>query len=87
MFTELGVAMLSSVLKSKRAIRVNIQIMITFTKLREVILSHKDLQEKLDAMEREYDQQFKIVFETIRKLLKKPSPKPKRQIGFYPHGG
>ncbi len=80
-FTEQGVAMLSSILKSKTAIQVNIQIMITFTKLREIVLTHKDLQRKIDAMERKYDQQFKVVFDAMRKLLE-PPPKPKRVIGF-----
>src|SRR5208283_6061571 len=80
-FTEQGVAMLSSVLNSMRAIQVNIQIMRTFTKLREMILSHKDLQRKIEAMERKYDHQFKIVFDAIKQLLEPPA-KPKRQIGF-----
>ena len=81
-FTEQGVAMLSSVLNSMRAIQVNIQIMRTFTKLREMILSHKDLQRKIEAMERKYDHQFKIVFDAIKQLLEPPA-KPKRQIGFH----
>jgi len=83
-FTEQGVAMLSSVLKSKRAIQVNIQIMITFTKLRELLATHKDIQRKIEDMESKYDQQFKIVFETIRQLLEPPPvpEKPKGRIGF-----
>jgi phage regulator Rha-like protein len=80
-FTEQGVAMLSSVLRSKRAIYVNIQIMRTFTKLREILSTHKDLQRKIEEMEKKYDQQFKIVFDAIKALLQHPEPK-KRPIGF-----
>ena len=80
-FTENGVAMLSSVLNSERAIRVNIQIMRTFTKLREMLASHKDLQKKIDEMEKKYDHQFKIVFDVLRQLLETPEPK-KKKIGF-----
>ena len=65
-FTEQGVAMLSSVLNSKVAIQVNIQIMRTFTRLKEMIMTHKDIQYKIEAMERKYDQQFKVVFDAIR---------------------
>jgi hypothetical protein len=83
-FTEQGVAMLSSVLNSERAIQVNIQIMRTFTQIRKMLVSHKDLREKLEAMEKKYDKQFKIVFEAIHLLLKEDA-KPKRQIGFAPH--
>jgi len=81
-FTEQGVAMLSSVLNSKRAILVNIQIMRAFTKLRQMLLTHKDLKRKIEDMENKYDQQFRIVFEAIRKLLE-PPPTPKKQIGFH----
>ncbi len=80
-FTEQGVAMLSSVLNSKRAIQVNIQIMRTFIKLREMLLTHKELKQKIEAMERKYDYQFKIVFDAIKKLLEPPE-KPKGKIGF-----
>jgi phage regulator Rha-like protein len=80
-FTENGVAMLSSVLNSKRAIQVNIQIMRTFTKLREMIASHKDLARKLAELEKKYDGQFRIVFEAIRQLIEQPE-QPKRKIGF-----
>ncbi len=80
-FTENGVAMLSSVLNSKRAIDVNIQIMRTFTLLREMLLTHKDLQRKIEAMEKKYDQQFKIVFDAIKQLLE-PEKKPRKRIGF-----
>ena len=81
-FTEQGVAMLSSVLNSKRAVMVNIQIMRTFTKIRELLVTHKDLQRKIEDMESKYDEQFKIVFETISQLLEPPPEKPKRRIGF-----
>ena len=81
-FTEQGVAMLSSVLNSKRAIQVNIQIMKTFIKLREYIESHKDLKEKIEDLEKKYDKQFQAVFDAI-KYLTKPEIKPKRKIGFY----
>jgi ORF6N domain len=80
-FTEQGIAMLSSVLNSKRAIQVNIQIMRTFVKLRDLISSHKDLVRKLAELEKKYDNQFKIVFEAIRQLIEQPE-KPKRKIGF-----
>ena len=80
-FIEQGVAMLSSVLNSERAIHVNIQIMRTFTKLREMILTHKELKQKIESMERKYDYQFKIIFDAIKKLLEPPD-KPKGKIGF-----
>ncbi len=80
-FTEQGVAMLSSVLNSDRAIEVNILIMRAFVKLREMIASHKDLARKLDELEKKYDGQFQIVFEAIRQLMA-IEEKPKRKIGF-----
>lgn len=80
-FTEQGVSMLSSVLNSERAIMVNIQIMRTFTKLREMIESHKDLRKKIEDMESKYDQQFQIVFDAIKQLIEEPV-KPKRKVGF-----
>ena len=80
-FTEQGVAMLSSVLNCKRAIQVNIQIMRTFTRLREMLYSHKELQKKIEAMEAKYDEQFRIVFDVIKQLLHEEN-KPKRKIGF-----
>ncbi len=82
-FTEQGVAMLSSVLNSKVAIQVNIQIMRTFTKLKEIIMSYKDLQRKIEDMEKKYDQQFQGVFDAIKQLLTPPE-NPKGKIGFYP---
>ncbi len=83
-FTEQGVAMLSSVLNSERAIKVNIQIMRAFVKLKELLLTHKDLTIKLEALESKYtdhDEKINIIFETIKKLLEPPEP-PKRRIGF-----
>ncbi|MFA5780117.1 MAG: ORF6N domain-containing protein [Elusimicrobiota bacterium] len=80
-FTEQGVAMLSSVLRSKRAIQVNIQIMRTFTKLKSLLATHKDLQRKIEEMEKKYDQQFRVVFDAIRALITPPASKRKK-IGF-----
>ena len=80
-FTEQGVAMLSSVLKSERAIQVNIAIMRSFVKIREMLSAHKDLARKLEEMEKKYDAQFRVVFEAIRQLMKPPE-KAKRKIGF-----
>ena len=80
-FTEQGIAMLSSVLNSKRAIQVNIQIMRAFTRLRQMLSTHKDLKKKIEAMEKKYDQQFQIVFEAIKQLLETDA-KPRKQIGF-----
>jgi len=80
-FTEHGVAMLSSVLNSPRAVQVNIQIMRTFAKLREIILHNKDLARRLDELEKKYDTQFKVVFDAIRQLMTPPEPK-RRPIGF-----
>jgi hypothetical protein len=84
-FTEHGIAMLSSILNSDKAIEVNIQIMRTFGKLRELMLVHKDLRLKIEEMEKKYDQQFKLVFNAIRKLLEPPLPPPKTRlpIGFH----
>ena len=80
-FTEQGVAMLSSVLRSQRAIRVNIEIMRAFIRLRQMLASHAELARKLDALEKKYDAQFKVVFEAIRQLMAPPEPK-RRAIGF-----
>ena len=84
-FTEQGIAMLSSVLRSKRAIHVNIQIMRTFSQLRMMIVSHEDLKSKIEAMERTYDKQFRIVFEAITQLLE-VGEKPKKKIGYIKEG-
>lgn len=80
-FTELGVAMLSSVLRSRRAVLVNIEIMRTFSRFREVLSAHKDLARQLKALESKYDGQLKIVFDAIRKLMAEPQDK-RRPIGF-----
>ncbi|OGW56323.1 MAG: DNA-binding protein [Nitrospirae bacterium RBG_16_43_8] len=80
-FTEQGVAMLSSVLNSERAVQVNIAIMRAFVKLRKLMATHKDLARKLVEMEKKYDSQFKVVFDAIRQLMTPPEPK-KRKIGF-----
>jgi phage regulator Rha-like protein len=80
-FTEQGVAMLSSVLRSKRAIQVNVEIMRAFVRLRRILASHADLARKLDGLEKKYDTQFKVVFDAIRELMKPPETK-KRPIGF-----
>jgi hypothetical protein len=82
-FTEHGVAMLSSVLRSQRAIQVNIEIMRAFVRLRQMLASHGDLARKLDALERKYDAQFKVVFDAIRRLMA-PTLKPSSRIGFRP---
>lgn len=81
-FTEQGVAMLSSVLNSPRAIAVNIEIMRTFIRLRRMLASHADLARKLEALEKKYDAQFKVVFDAIRQLMAPPEPK-RRRIGFH----
>jgi hypothetical protein len=84
-FTELGVAMLSSVLSSDRAIVVNIAIMRAFVKLREVMATHKDLAQKVEALERKYkdhDEEIQVIFKAIKKLLEPPPQSPKRRIGF-----
>lgn len=80
-FTEQGVAMLSSVLNSERAVQVNIEIVRAFVRLRQIIASNSELARKLDAMEKKYDAQFKIVFDAIRQLMAPPESKP-RKIGF-----
>jgi hypothetical protein len=80
-FTEQGVAMLSGVLRSERAVLVNIEIMRAFVRLRAMIAANAELGRKLDALERRYDTQFKLVFEAIRELMAPPAPK-RRSIGF-----
>lgn len=82
-FTEQGIAMLSSVLNSERAIEVNITIMRAFVKMRRLLATQKGLLRKIGEMEKEYDYQFKVVFEAIRALIKEEE-KPKRRIGFHP---
>jgi phage regulator Rha-like protein len=80
-FTEQGVAMLSSVLNSKRAIQVNIQIMRAFNKLRQMLATHEDLKRKIEEMEEKYDEQLMIVFEAIKQLLESDK-KPRNKVGF-----
>jgi hypothetical protein len=81
-FTEQGVAMLSSVLNSERAILVNVQIMRAFVKLRRVGLTYAGLRHKIEDMEKKYDGQFGVVFKAIKKLMEPPE-RPKRAIGFH----
>lgn len=81
-FTEQGVAMLSSVLRSSRAVQVNIAIMRTFVRLRELLATHEELRQKIEAMEKKYDSRFQAVFATIKQMLETPVP-AKRQIGFH----
>jgi len=80
-FTEEGVAMLSSVLNSPRAVKVNIEIMRAFVRLRKILTSHVELARKLEALEKKYDSQFKVVFEAIRQLMASPE-KQRKKIGF-----
>ena len=80
-FTEQGIAMLSTVLNSERAIQVNIEIMRAFVRLREMIATHKELARKLEALEKRYDAQFKVVFDASRALMAPPAPN-RRKIGF-----
>lgn len=86
-FTEQEVAMLSSVLRSKRAVQVNIAIMRAFVRLREMLQSHHELAQKLTEMEMKYDAQFKVVFDAIRKLMEPPPVRPARAIGFRSGSG
>lgn len=82
-FTEQGVAMLSGVLRSPRAVAVNIEIMRTFVRLRQMLSSHADLAKKVEALEKKYDGQFRVVFDALRQLMQPPPAKPKRAIGFH----
>jgi hypothetical protein len=81
-FTEQGVAMLSSVLRSDRAVQVNIAIVRAFVRLRELSATHADLARKLEDLERKYDQQFAVVFDAIKELIEPLADEPRRQIGF-----
>ncbi len=83
-FTEQGVAMLSSVLKSERAVAVNIEIMRTFVKLRGMMAEHSDLKRRLNALEKKYDDNFRMVFDAIHELMDEPTPGAygRRRIGF-----
>ena len=82
-FTEQGGAMLSSMLRSTRAVEVNIAIMRTFVQLRRLMDTNRDLARKIEALEKKYDEQFAVVFEAIKELITPPEP-PKKQIGFHP---
>jgi hypothetical protein len=84
-FTEQGVAMLSSVLRSQRAVQVNIEIMLAFVRLRQMLQQNADLARKLALLEKKYDAQFRAVFDAIRELMKPPE-KPRRRIGFGREG-
>lgn len=81
-FTEQGVAMLSSVLRSRRAVQVNIAIMRTFVRLREILITHEKLAARIASLERKYDGQFKVVFGAIRELMTSSPIPARRQIGF-----
>jgi len=85
-FTEQGIAMLSSVLRSSRAVQVNVAIMRTFVRLREMLTTHEELRRKIDAMEKRYDARFQAVFEAIRQMLETPIP-AKKPIGFHARFG
>ena len=85
-FTEQGVAMLSSVLRSERAVQVNVAIMRAFVRLRRLMLDHDELAQKINSMERKYDGQFKVVFDAIRELMQ-PARSSKRRIGFHSGDG
>ncbi|MCG2778570.1 MAG: ORF6N domain-containing protein [Desulfobacterales bacterium] len=80
-FTEQGVAMLSGVLNSPRAVKVNVEIMRAFVRLRQLLATHTDLARKLTALEQKYDDQFRVVFDAIRALMAPPE-KPRKKIGF-----
>ena len=83
-FTEQGVAMLSTVLNSERAIAVNIAIMRTFVRLRQILATHKELAAHLAALEKKYDQRFKVVFDILKQLMEPPPSPPKPPLGFAP---
>jgi ORF6N domain len=83
-FTEQGVAMLSSVLRSERAVLVNVEIMRAFVRLRRLLITHADLARKLEELEQKYDAQFRVVFDAIRELMAPTAVPEKRRIGFKP---
>jgi hypothetical protein len=82
-FTEQGVAMLSSVLRSDRAVAVNIEIMRAFVRLRQLLATHADLARRLDELESKYDEQFRIVFDAIRELMREPKDPKRPPIGYH----
>ncbi len=81
-FTEYGALMLANVIKSSIAIEVSILVVRAFARLKEIIRNHKDLQQKIESLEKKYDAQFRVVFDAIRQLMEPPK-KPKREIGFH----
>jgi hypothetical protein len=85
-FTEQGVAMLSSVLRSRQAVQANVEIMRAFVRLRGMATHNVELSRRLDALESKYDRQFKVVFDAIRELMTPAQPRPKRSIGFVSEG-
>jgi hypothetical protein len=85
-FTEQGVAMLSSVLRSKRAVQVNVEIMRTFVRLRQMLATHEELARKIEELEKRYDSQFRVVFDALRALMEPPA-KERRRVGFQTRGG
>jgi hypothetical protein len=84
-FTEHGILMLSSVLRSEQAVQVNIAIMRAFVRMREVMILHKEMARHIDDMKRKYDTQFKAVFDAIRRLMEPPGPPKKQPIGYIVH--
>ena len=83
-FTEYGAIMLANVLSSPIAIQASIQVVKTFVRLRQLLVSQTNLAKKLSELEKKYDKQFKVVFEAVRQLMREPEPSPKRRIGFHP---
>ena len=81
-FTQEGVAMLSGVLRSERAVLVNVAIMRAFVRLREIVVTNKDLADRLDSLEKKYDSRFRVVFDAIRKLMEPPANPNRKHIGF-----
>jgi len=81
-FTEYGVAMLSGVLNSRRAIQVNVQIIKTFIKLKEMVATNRELRIKIERLEKKYDKSFKVVFDTLRKLFEEKENSSQKRIGF-----
>jgi hypothetical protein len=85
-FTEHGAVMIANVLKSRVAVDASVQVVRAFVQLRELALTHTDLGRRLDYLERDYDSQFKVVFQAIRELMTPPPVKPRPRIGFQPSG-
>jgi hypothetical protein len=85
-FTEHGALMAANVLNSPRAVRMSVEVVRAFVRIREMVNSHKELSRRLDELEMKYDRQFKVVFDAIRGLMIPPEPKTKRRIGFVSDG-